>query len=89
MATVIDSVRLRGLRPLADPRRSTCSYVQVPNTDGLLQLEYRDGSPHRHFQTMGASLVDAAEALGQWARGERTFIDRHDWTRLTMWDDEA
>ena len=50
------------------------SYAQVFNHDGTLLLEYRDGSPQRHFQVTGVGLADVADALAQWARGERAFV---------------
>lgn len=66
--------------------RGHSSYVQVFNDRGTLLLEYRDGSPQRHFQTVGVALGAVAEALEQWTNGERGFVQRHDWVRLTTWD---
>ncbi|MDF2509706.1 MAG: hypothetical protein K0Q52_3565 [Microbacterium sp.] len=65
------------------------SYAQVFNDRGALLLEYRDGSPQRHFQTTSVSLGAAAEALEQWANDEREFVRQHDWVRLTTWDTES
>ena len=48
-------------------QRGNNSYAQVFNDGGSLLLEYREGSPQRHFQTAGVSLGDAAAALEQWA----------------------
>lgn len=62
------------------------SYAQAVNDQGTLLLEYRDGSPQRHFQVTGVGIDDVAEALSQWSLGERSFIDHHSWTRLTDWD---
>ncbi len=64
------------------------SYAQVFNDHGTLLLEYRDGSPQRHFQSVSVSLAAAAEALEQWANDERHFVRQHDWVRLTTWDAE-
>ncbi len=62
------------------------SYAQVFNNEGTLLLEYRDGSPRRHFQVEGVGIGEVADALSQWSRGERGFVDGHQWTRLTDWD---
>ena len=69
-------------------QRGNNSYAQVFNDRGALLLEYRDGSPQRHFQTESVSLAAAAEALEQWANDERQFVRHHDWVRLTTWDVE-
>lgn len=61
-------------------------YAQAANDQGKLVLEYRDGSPQRHFQVVGMDISDVAEALAQWAEGERAFVGRHQWQRLTDWD---
>ena len=58
-------------------------YAQAINLAGTLLLEYRDGAPDRHFQTT-ASFEEVATALSQWFRGERGFIDEHDWQRLEL-----
>ena len=58
-------------------------YAQALNHDGSLWLEYRDGSPDRHFQVRGVALDDVARALSQWARRERSFVDDHDWQPLS------
>lgn len=68
-----------------DDGRRHC-YAQAFNRRGTLLLEFRDGSPQRHFQVSGVGIADVAEALAQWSEGERAFIDRHTWTRLTFWD---
>ena len=62
------------------------SYAQAFNDHGNLLLEYRDGSPQRHFQVTGVKLAHVADALSQWAQGDRTFVDEHEWTRLRDWD---
>jgi hypothetical protein len=69
--------------------RGENSYAQVFNDRGTLLLEYRDGSPQRHFQAAGVDLAAAAEALEEWATGERHFVEAHDWVRLTTWDVES
>lgn len=69
---------------VGDGRRH--SYAQAFNDRGTLLLEYRDGSPERHFQAVGVAVDDVADALSQWAEGERAFVDDHEWERLTDWD---
>ena len=59
-------------------------YAQAINHDGSLWLEYRDGSPTRHFQVQGVALDEVATALSQWMRGERAFIDAHEWQQLSL-----
>ena len=69
---------------VGDGRRH--SYAQAFNDQGTLLLEYRDGSPQRHFQVAGVGISEVAEALSQWSEGERTFVNRYEWERLTDWD---
>lgn len=69
---------------VADGRRH--SYAQAFNDQGTLLLEYRDGSPQRHFQVRGVGIDDVADALSEWSEGGRAFVDRHAWERLTDWD---
>lgn len=64
------------------------SYAQAFNLDGALLLEYRDGSPQRHFQATDVSLDAVVDGLRQWAAGERAFLADHAWTRLTDWDED-
>jgi hypothetical protein len=60
------------------------TYVQAINHEGSLLLEYRDGSPERHFQVRDVGLDDVAEALAQWTRRERGFIEKHEWQQLWL-----
>jgi hypothetical protein len=57
-------------------------YAQAFNDAGRLLLEYRDGSPDRHFQTSGVAIDEVATALEQWFLGRREFIGDHAWTRI-------
>ena len=59
-------------------------YAQAINHDGHFDLEYRDGSPDRHFQVKDVSLESIADALSQWTNGDRQFIDDHDWQPLAL-----
>ena len=70
-----------------DGRRK--SYAQAFNHHGTLLLEYRDGSPQRHYQVTDVGLAEVADALAQWSRGERAFIQVHEWKRLRDWDDPS
>ena len=59
-------------------------YAQAINHEGHFFLEYRDGSPDRHFQAKDVSLESIADALSQWTNGHRQFIDDHDWQPLSL-----
>jgi hypothetical protein len=59
-------------------------YAQAINHEGRFLLEYRDGSPDQHFQAKDVSLASIADALSQWMRGDRTFIDDHEWKPLSI-----
>ncbi|ONI68281.1 hypothetical protein BWI15_35270 [Kribbella sp. ALI-6-A] len=72
---------------VSDGRRD--SYAQARNAGRTLEMEYRDGSPLRHFQARGVGLDDVADLFAQWIEKERAFIDRYQWERLKDWDDHA
>ena len=59
-------------------------YAQAINHEGRFLLEYRDGSPDQHFQAKDVSLASISDALSQWMRGDRTFIDDHEWEQLSF-----
>ena len=59
-------------------------YAQAINHEGHFDLEYRDGSPDRHFQAKDVSLESIADALSQWMNGDRQFIDDHDWQPVSL-----
>ncbi len=59
-------------------------YAQAINHEGHFDLEYRDGSPDRHFQAKDVSLESIADALSQWMNGDRRFIDDHEWQLLSL-----
>ncbi|TDD61924.1 hypothetical protein E1263_05930 [Kribbella antibiotica] len=61
-------------------------YIQARNTDGVYNLEYRDGSPQLHFCTEVSNQLVIADAIQQWLAGERGFVTEHAWERLTEWD---
>lgn len=61
-------------------------FAQARNDDGTFTLEYRDGSPQKHYQVQGVDLGDVSGALSQWSEGRRDFIPTHTWHRLTDWD---
>ena len=42
------------------------------------------GSADRHFQAKDVSFAAVVDALSQWMRGDRTFIDSHEWERLSF-----
>jgi hypothetical protein len=53
-------------------------------TKGASYSSTRDGSPDQHFQAEDVSLASIADALSQWMRGDRTFIDDHEWKPLSI-----
>jgi hypothetical protein len=59
-------------------------HAQAINHEGRFLLEYRDGSPDQHFQAKDVSLASIADALSQSMRGDRTFIDDHEWKPLSI-----
>jgi hypothetical protein len=59
-------------------------YAQALKDHGRFVLEYRDGSPEKHFQAEGVTLASIADALSQWMRGDRTFISDHEWSPLSI-----
>jgi hypothetical protein len=61
-------------------------YVQARNHEGVVLLEYRDGSPQRHYQVVGPSRADVARAFAQWADHDHSFVQAHEWQRLADWD---
>jgi hypothetical protein len=60
------------------------SYAQARNDNGTLVLEYRDAD--KHFQATEVPLDQIADALSQWAAGQRQFIAKHTWHRLQLED---
>ncbi|WP_185447844.1 hypothetical protein [Kribbella qitaiheensis] len=56
------------------------SYARAANEQGTLVLEYREAG--KHFQVREVPLDRIADALSQWAAGQRQFIARHSWRRL-------
>jgi len=53
------------------------SYAQARNDSGTLVLEYRDAG--KHFRATDVPLDQIADALSQWAAGQRHFIAKHSW----------
>jgi hypothetical protein len=60
------------------------AYAQARNDDGMLVLEYREAG--EHFQATGVPMDQIADALSQWAAGQRRFIALHTWQRLELKD---
>ena len=56
------------------------SYAQARNNDGTLVLEYREAD--KHFQATDVPMDQIADALSQWAAGQRKFVSQHSWQRL-------
>ncbi|MFF7471085.1 hypothetical protein [Streptomyces sp. NPDC008092] len=66
-----------------DEERDGDWYVQVLfRDDGTYQLEYRDGVPAEHYQTVTASREKACEALVDWAAGKPGWREGFEWNNL-------
>lgn len=60
-------------------------FIQVAHkVGGDYQLEYRDGSHDRHFQTFASDPGDVADAMTGWARGGSEWSKAFEWTLLDM-----
>jgi hypothetical protein len=56
------------------------SYAQARNNDGTLVLEYREAG--KRFRATDVPMDQIADALSEWAAGQRKFISQHSWQRL-------
>ncbi|WP_150134420.1 hypothetical protein [Streptomyces hyaluromycini] len=66
-----------------DEERDGDWYVQVLfRDDDTYQLEYRDGVPAEHYQTMTASREKACQALQDWAAGKPDWQEGFVWNNL-------
>ncbi|MGW3124817.1 hypothetical protein [Streptomyces sp. NPDC001076] len=58
-------------------------YVQVLfRDDDTYQLEYRDGVPAEHYQTVTASQEKACQALRDWGAGKPGWQDGFTWDNI-------
>ncbi len=66
--------------PYLIAEREPHHYVQTYRDDaGRYTVEYRDGSPDRHFGTHTADAKLVAELIWDWATGDRARFDAQDW----------
>ncbi|MBF6178990.1 hypothetical protein [Nocardia otitidiscaviarum] len=79
------------LPALADPgpylivERGDQRYVQTyRHPDGRYTLEYRDGSPDRHFATSVDDAAAVADLIWAWTTEDRADFDALDWERLEL-----
>jgi hypothetical protein len=63
-------------------------YIQVwLRPDGIYQLEYRDGSPTEHYQTLTVSADKVHTAFNAWRLGDREWRAGFTWTCIgSMFD---
>ncbi|MEU0542518.1 hypothetical protein ABZ319_21850 [Nocardia sp. NPDC005978] len=60
-------------------------YIQTyRNEDGRYELEYRDGSPERHFGVRVEDPQTVADLIWSWTTGDRSRFETLDWQRLTF-----
>ncbi|MFF0631366.1 hypothetical protein ACFYTS_02580 [Nocardia sp. NPDC004151] len=60
-------------------------YIQTyRHPDGHYDLEYRDGSPDKHFAATANDPRIVADLIWSWATGDRSGFDALDWQRLTF-----
>ncbi|MEV6325924.1 hypothetical protein AB0M45_32875 [Nocardia sp. NPDC051787] len=58
-------------------------YIQTyRHGDGSFELEYRDGGPHAHFQTVVASVAEVITAFTGWMDNEPRWRNQFSWTKL-------
>ncbi|WP_280263068.1 hypothetical protein [Nocardia wallacei] len=76
---------------LADPNpyliveRAPHDYIQTfRDGTGTYTLEYRDGSPERHFGTTLTDPVRVADLIWDWTVGDRTRLDALDWQPVDL-----
>jgi hypothetical protein len=56
-------------------------YIQVVlRGDGIYQLEYRDGSADRHYQTLTLSPAKVIDAMDGWRTGKTEWRDGFQWS---------
>lgn len=61
-------------------------YAQVRlRDDDIYQLEYRDGAPSRHFQTMTNSADEVIAALDGFRLDQQQWRDTFQWTNIGHW----
>ncbi|MER5787999.1 hypothetical protein [Streptomyces sp. NPDC001980] len=66
-----------------DEERDGDWYIQVLlRDDNTYQLEYRDGVPAEHYQTLTASQEKACQALRDWAAGEPDWQEGFVWNNI-------
>lgn len=52
-----------------------------PSGDGGYELEYKDSTQNELLRTHVSELADVQRSFKEYAKGDRTFLDRHDWAR--------
>nr|WP_246461333.1 hypothetical protein [Nocardia transvalensis] len=76
---------------LADPNpyliveRAPQVYIQTfRDGSGVYTLEYRDGSPDKHFGTQLTDAAQVAALVWGWTTGDRADLDALDWERVDL-----
>ncbi|GAB2700577.1 hypothetical protein [Nocardia thraciensis] len=65
--------------------RAPQDYIQTfRDGAGAYTLEYRDGSPERHFGTRLTDAAQVADLIWDWTTGDRTRLDALDWQSVEL-----
>lgn len=55
-------------------------FIQTsPEPDGGYELEYKDSAQGRLYRTRVSDLAEVQRAFKEYAKGDRSFLDRHTW----------
>lgn len=61
-------------------------YVQVwLRSNGLYQLEYREGGAGEHYQALTVSREKVCEALSEWNQGGSSWRENFSWKSIGEW----
>ncbi|MCC3772729.1 hypothetical protein [Streptomyces sp. UNOC14_S4] len=82
-----DGDRFVVVEQLADEREGD-HYIQTWHEgDGPYEVEYRDGSPERHFGVRIESAEEVTAVFVAWARAAEGWADGYAWERIALPDE--
>ena len=91
VAAVIQTIGRDGFVTVTvgDAGAEATTYAQVwHRPEGIFQVEYRDGAPHRHWRSLTFSADKAAAFLTSCIEGDDEWRDRFDWQSIGHYFDE-